>query len=99
MLAPFASSLEISEQLSSKVTAETWVSTSQRAGTVRGVTTLDPKFQMVAPGEETGSRPVIVGLTGVWDSILLRVRYQLDSGEAVGAFEESERLREGQRRD
>ena len=51
------------------MTAETWVSTSQRAGTVRGVTTLDPKaFQMVAPGEETGSRPVIVGLTGVWDS-------------------------------
>ena len=77
MLAPFASSLAISEQLSSKVTAETWVSTSQRAGTLRGVTTLDPKaFQMVAPGEETRSRPVIVGLTGVWDSYLAKVRFQ-----------------------
>ena len=97
MLAPFASSLEISEQLSSKVTAETWVSTSQRAGTVRGVTTLDPKaFQMVAPGEETGSRPVIVGLTGVWDSYFAKSEIPVEnSGEAVGAFEESERLREG----
>ena len=77
MLAPFALSLEISEQLSSKVTAETWVSTSTALGTLRGVTTLDPKaFQMVAPGEETGSRPVIVGLTGVWDSYFAKVKYQ-----------------------
>ena len=59
------------------MTAETWVSTS-RAGTLRGVTTLDPKaFQMVAPGEETGSRPVIVGLTGVGIRILPEVRSQL----------------------
>ena len=97
MLAPFASSLTISDQLSSKVIAETWVSTSQRAGTLRGVTTLDPKaFQMVAPGEETGSRPVIVGLTGVWDSYFAKSEIPApDTGEPLGSYEESERLREG----
>ena len=50
MLAPFASSVNVSEQLSSKVTAETWVSTSLRSGSLRGVTTLEPQAaQMVAP--------------------------------------------------
>lgn len=97
MLAPFASSVVISEQLSSKVKAETWVSTSLRSGSLRGVTTLDPKaFQMVAPGEETGSKSVIVGLTGVWDSYFAKNEIpNPDTGEAKGAYEESERLREG----
>ena len=97
MLAPFASSLAISDQLSSNVTAEAWVSTSARSGSLRGVTTLDPKaFQMVAPGEETGSRPVIVGLTGTWDSYFSKSDIpEPDNGEAKGSYEESERLREG----
>ena len=97
MLAPFASSVEIAEHLSSGITASTWVSTSHRAGTLRGVTTLDPKaFQMVAPGEETGSRSVIVGLTGQWTSYFAKSAIPSpETGEELGAYEESERLREG----
>ena len=97
MLAPFASSIEISPQLSRDIDAEVWVSTSERAGRLRGVTTLDPKaFQMVAPGEETGSQPVIVGLTGAWTSFFTKMDIPMSStGEALGVYEESERLREG----
>lgn len=97
MLAPFASSISIAEQLSKDVEAEVWVSTSERAGTLRGVTTLDPKaFQLVSPGEETGSRSVIVGLTGRWTSYFAQNAIpNPETGETLGAYEESERLREG----
>ena len=97
MLAPFASSVQLSEQLSTDVSGDVWVSTSERAGTLRGVTTLDPKaFQMVSPGEEIGSRAVIVGLSGVWSSYFAKNEIPKPvTGEALGTYEESERLREG----
>ena len=97
MLAPFASSIEVVDNLSAKVAADVWVSTSERAGRIRGVTTLDPKaFQMVSPGEENGSWPLIVGLTGRWTSYFGKgdIPTPVD-GSQIGEFEESERLREG----
>ncbi len=97
MLSPFASSVEIVDTINSKVRSSIWVSSSSRSGRIRGVTTLDPKaFKLVAPGEETGSWPLVVGLTGTWSSYFSNTDIPApQNGEGIEAFEESERLREG----
>ena len=97
MLAPFASSVTLTEDLPSMVEGKVWASSSVRSGKIKGVATLDPKaFQMVAPGEQTGSWPVIVGLTGQWVSFFAEGNIPApDDGSSLEPYEQGELLREG----
>lgn len=97
MLFPFSSSVELVDNLPANVTGEIWAKSSDKAGKVRGVMTLEPQaYQQIAPGEETGSWATIVGLTGKWSSYFANTAIPLpDDNSPLDAYEESEKLREG----
>ena len=97
MLAPFSSSVDIEENLPPNVEGTVWASSSDRSGKLKGIATIDPKaFQMVSPGEQTGSWPVLVGLTGSWSSFFSTGNIPLpEDGSPLGPYEQGELLREG----
>ena len=97
MLSPFSSTIEVVETGSPSVEGELWVKSSQKAGKIRGIVTLDPKaYQLVAPGEETGSWGLIAGLTGSWSSYFRGKEIpKPDDGSELGIYEEAEKLGEG----
>ncbi len=70
MLFPFASSLDVSEDLPEEVTSTVLVASSDAGGRIRGIRTIDPTaYKVVAPGEERGSWPLVVGLSGTFRSL------------------------------
>lgn len=97
MLSPFSSTLEVVDTGSPSVQGELWVESSEKAGKIRGIVTLDPNaYQMVAPGEETGTWGLVAGLTGAWTSFFRGKELpKPDDGSELGVYEETERLREG----
>ncbi len=69
MLFPFASSLEIADPLPPEVHATVLAASNESSGRIRGIRTIDPNaYRIVAPGEERGSWPLLVALTGQFDS-------------------------------
>ena len=97
MLSPFSSSVEVVETGSPSVEGTLWVETSEKAGKIRGVMTLDPKaYQMVSPGEESGHWGLIAGLTGSWSSYFRGKEIpEPDDGSELGPYEQAEKLGEG----
>ena len=69
MLFPFVSSLSLAENMPPDVTAEVLASSSGSSGRIKGVRTVDPNaYARLAPGEEQGSFPLLISLTGRWTS-------------------------------
>ncbi len=69
MLFPFASSLTVADPLPTDLEATVLATSSPASGRIKGVVTIDPgAFKMVAPGEERGAWPMVVTLTGPFDS-------------------------------
>ena len=69
LLAPFVSSLELADPLPPGVQSEVWARTSPASGRIQGIRTIDPQaYQVLSPGEETGSWPFLVALSGRWSS-------------------------------
>ena len=69
MLFPFASSLTVADPLPTGIEATVLATSSPASGRIKGVVTIDPgAFKMVAPGEERGAAPMVVTLTGPFDS-------------------------------
>jgi len=97
MLSPFSSTLEVVDTGSPSVQGEIWVESSEKSGKIRGVVTLDPKaYQLLSPGEETGSWGLMAGLTGAWSSYFRGKEIPVpDDGAPLGKYEQVERLGEG----
>jgi gliding-associated putative ABC transporter substrate-binding component GldG len=97
MLAPFSSTVDMSDDLPPLVEGQVWASSSIRSGKLKGLSTIDPKaFQIVSPGEQTGSWSVIVGLTGSWPSYFKDGNIPLPvDGSPIDPYERGELLREG----
>ena len=69
MLFPFVSSIEVAETLPGEIEVRTLAATSQASGRIKGIRTVDPNaYKVVAGGEERGSWPVLVSMTGTWPS-------------------------------
>ncbi len=69
MLFPFASSIDISELLPSGAEATVLARTSDQGSRFQGVRTFDPTaYQRQVPGEEAGQWPVMIALTGAFES-------------------------------
>ena len=69
MLVPFTSSLDIAENLPSEIEPRVLASTSPASGRIKGIQTVDPNaYKVVAGGEERGSFPVLISMTGTWPS-------------------------------
>ena len=69
MLFPFTSSLDIAENLPSEIEPRVLASTSPASGRIKGIQTVDPNaYKVVAGGEERGSFPVLISMTGTWPS-------------------------------
>jgi len=69
MLFPFVSSLTLADPLPLDVEAEVLAWSGAQSGRVRGLRRVDPNsFRVIAPGEEPGSYPLLVNLTGEWSS-------------------------------
>jgi gliding-associated putative ABC transporter substrate-binding component GldG len=97
MLFPFTSSLMVAEALAPEVSASVLVSSSAASGRIRGVRTIDPTaYKVVAPGEERGSFPLVVALTGAWPSWFADREIPAPPAESGGAAEDpATRLRTG----
>lgn len=69
LLFPFASSLTLADPLPPDIQADVLAASSGESGRIRGVRTIDPfAYQTLAQGEELGSAPLMVSLTGTWRS-------------------------------
>lgn len=69
MLFPFVSSLTLADPLPPDVSAEVLASSGDSSTRMRGIRRVDPQsFQVLSPGEEPGTYPLLVNLTGQWDS-------------------------------
>jgi hypothetical protein len=69
MLFPFASSIDISELLPAEAEAKVLARASGEASRFQGVRTFDPgAYQRGIPGEEPGPWPVMVAVTGAFES-------------------------------
>jgi ABC-type uncharacterized transport system involved in gliding motility auxiliary subunit len=69
MLFPFVSSLTLEDPLPSGISAEVLAASGAASGRLRGIRTIDPTaYKVVPPGEERGSFPLIVAMTGSWPS-------------------------------
>ncbi len=69
MLFPFVSSLTLADPLPPDVEATVLAASSPASGTIKGIRTVDPNaYKIVAPGEQRGSFPLLVSLTGAWRS-------------------------------
>lgn len=69
LLFPFASSLTLADPLPPDVVSSVIASSDADSGRIRAIRTIDPAaYQIVSPGEETGSFPLLVALGGVWPS-------------------------------
>lgn len=69
MLFPFVSSLDVAEDLPADIEPRTLAASSPASGRIKGIRTVDPKaYKVVAGGEERGSWPVLVSMTGTWPS-------------------------------
>ncbi len=65
LLFPFVSSLELSNERSSSVSAQVWAKTSSASGRIASVRSIDPTaYKVLAPGEERGEWPVLIALEG-----------------------------------
>ena len=97
MLSPFSSTLEIVDAGTPNVESDIWVRSGEKSGKIRSVATLDPKaYQLVAPGEETGSWATMIGSIGAWSSFFRSKDIPVpDDGSDLGTYEEVERLGEG----
>lgn len=78
---PFISSIDVGE-LPVGVLSEVWAKTSSQSGRIKGIQTVDPKaYRLNSPGEEKGSWPVLVSLTGSWTSYFSETPPPGSSGE------------------
>ncbi len=69
MLFPFTSSLTLADPMPPDISVDVLAASSQASGRIKGVRSIDPKaYTRLAPGEETGSWPLLMSLTGRWDS-------------------------------
>jgi len=69
MLFPFASSLDLVEPLPPEIQATVLAASHPDSSRLKGIRTLDPSaFQVHAPGEEVGSWPMLMSLSGEWTS-------------------------------
>jgi ABC-2 type transport system permease protein len=69
MLFPFVSSIDMAEDLPADIEVRTLAASSPASGRIKGIRTVDPKaYKVVAGGEERGSWPVLVSMTGTWPS-------------------------------
>jgi ABC-2 type transport system permease protein len=69
MLFPFVSSLTLAEPMPPDITADVLAASSDTSGRIKGVRTIDPNaYTRLAPGEEQGSFPLLISLTGQWAS-------------------------------
>jgi gliding-associated putative ABC transporter substrate-binding component GldG len=69
MMFPFASSLTLADPLPPDVQATVLAASTESSGRIKGIRTVDPTaYELVAPGEERGSFPLLVSLSGVWPS-------------------------------
>ncbi len=69
MLFPFVSSLTLADPMPPEVTAEVLAASSDTSGRIKGVRTIDPNaYARLAPGEEQGSFPLLISMTGRWSS-------------------------------
>lgn len=69
MLFPFSSSLTLADPMPPDVRADILASSADSSGRIKGVRTIDPNaYTRLAPGEEQGSFPLLISLTGQWSS-------------------------------
>lgn len=69
MLFPFTSSLSLVDPMPPDIEAIVLAATSEASGSIRGIRTIDPTaYKVVAPGEQRGSFPVLVSLSGAFTS-------------------------------
>jgi ABC-2 type transport system permease protein len=69
LMSPFSSSLSFVDPLPVDIEGNIWASTSEDAGRVEGLVTINPQaFTQKALGEVTGSVPILVQLSGAWTS-------------------------------
>lgn len=69
MLFPFVSSLAFADNLPAELETRVLAATSPTSGRIKGIRTIDPNaYKVVAGGEERGSFPVLVSMTGTWPS-------------------------------
>ncbi len=69
MLFPFVSSLSLADPMPSDVKSVVLAASSETSGSIKGIATIDPTaYKLVAPGEQRGSYPLIISLTGTWPS-------------------------------
>ena len=69
MLFPFASSVELADPLPGDLEATILARSTEASGRIRGIRTIDPQaYKIVSPGEERGEWPVLVALSGTFES-------------------------------
>lgn len=88
MLFPFASSIDLAEPLPGDLDATVLAKSTEASGRIRGIRTIDPQaYKIVAPGEERGEWPVLVALSGTFESAWANraVPAQLDGTPDDGA--------------
>ncbi len=69
MLFPFASSIELANPLPGDLESVVLAQSTEASGRIRGIRTIDPQaYKIVAPGEERGEWPVLVALSGTFES-------------------------------
>ena len=97
MLAPFVSSLELSDPLPSRVKGSIWASSSPQSGRIQGIRTLDPNaYRVRDPSEQTGQWPIVVGLQGQWVSYFAERQLQeLIDNQDLRETLVDQRLRQG----
>lgn len=99
-LFPFVSSLTLADPLPTGVEATVLASSAPEASRLRGIRTLDPTaYQITTPGEEVGSYPLLVALTGTWQSYFAskdvpRAITNVSLGETAVPDDPATRLRE-----
>lgn len=98
MLFPFVSSLTLAERSDGVEVSVLAASSADSSGRIRGVQTLDPgAFRVVAPGEERGSQPLLVALSGSWQSAFAarEVPRPVIDGQPGDPDDPGARIREG----
>jgi ABC-2 type transport system permease protein len=88
MLFPFVSSLALADPLPRGVSAEILARSGNTSTRLRGLRRVEPAaFRVLAPGEEPGSYPLLVNLTGEWTSFFAdKPIPQPDLAAVAGAY-------------
>ena len=69
MLFPFSSSLTLADPMPPDIIADVLAASSDASGRIKGVRTIDPNaYTRLAPGEDQGSFPLLISMTGRWTS-------------------------------